>query len=122
METVLLVEDEAMVRRITKKLLVRLGYSVLEAECGERALELAAAHRGTIDLLVTDIVMPRMRGTELARRVRETRPEVRVVYTSGYEKDGLTGLGPLGRGTLFIQKPFEPDVFAATVREALASA
>ena len=92
---------------------------MLEAESGDKAMGVAESHGGQIDLLVTDVVMPRMRGPELARRIREVRPEVRVIYVSGYNEEGVTGLGALGGETFFLQKPFEAEELAATVREAL---
>jgi CheY-like chemotaxis protein len=118
-ETILLVEDQPMVRLVTTKILSRPGYKVLEAEGADAALRIVSSEKGNIDLLITDVVMPRMRGPELATRLRGERPDLRVVYISGYSEDGVAGLGGLDSETLFLQKPFKADALARVVREAL---
>ncbi len=120
-ETVLLVEDEDGVRRLLQYVLNKRGYKVLEAASGEDALEVFEKHSAEIDLVLTDIVMPKMNGRELADRLREIRPELKVVYMSGYTDDVLVRTGALGPGMSFLQKPLRPDVLAAKVREALDS-
>jgi PAS domain S-box-containing protein len=120
-ETILLVEDQPMVRLVTTKILSRLGYKVLEAEGIEAALRIVSDQHERIDLLITDVVMPRMRGPELAARLRLARPELRVVYISGYSEEGIMGLGALDSGTRFLQKPFKAEVLARAVREVLAA-
>ncbi len=120
--TLLLVEDEPSVRLLARRVLTRLGYSVLEASNGEEAIRVAGAHRGPIDLLVTDVVMPRMGGPEAARSIRASRPGIAVVYMSGYAEGAIATGGVLEAGTRLLQKPFTPAVFAATIREALAAA
>jgi two-component system, cell cycle sensor histidine kinase and response regulator CckA len=118
--TVLFVEDEDPVRAIAVRALARLGYSVLAARDGGEALSLAASHAGRIDLLVTDLVLPRMDGREVARRVSAVRPGLPVLLTSGYS-EVLPG-GPLEDGTLFLQKPYTPAELAARIAEALRGA
>ncbi|MBB4637408.1 PAS domain S-box protein [Longimicrobium terrae] len=118
--TLLLVEDEPSVRLLARKVLARMGYSVLEAENGEEAIRVAALHDGPIDLLVTDVVMPRLGGPEAARGIRLTRPGLRVVYMSGYAEDAVERHGVLEPGTAFVQKPFAPASLAQAVRQVLA--
>jgi two-component system cell cycle sensor histidine kinase/response regulator CckA len=117
-ETVLLVEDEDMVRALVHRNLERLGYEVLVARHGEEALELAEQCSGAIDLLLTDVVMPGLGGPEVARRLSATRPGLRVLYLSGYaaiesEQPAAAPLGPL------LQKPFALDALARKVREVI---
>jgi len=119
-ETILLVEDEQAVRRLVRDMLVRNGYRVLEAEGGERALQLFERHRRDVDLLLTDVVMPEMNGRELAARLLERRPDLKVVYMSGYTGDAIDGSGGLEPGAILIQKPFTPRTLLRRVREALA--
>jgi two-component system, cell cycle sensor histidine kinase and response regulator CckA len=117
--TILLVEDEENVRRLLAHVLVRRGYQVIEASNGEEAVALFNRQTAAIDLLLTDLVMPQMTGRELAGRLQQVRPDLRVVYMSGYTGDVLVRTGALSRGMSFIQKPLRPDVLAAKVREAL---
>ena len=119
---ILLAEDERAVRRVACDALTRLGYVVLPAEDGPAALEAAAQHEGTIDLLLTDVVMPGMDGAELARRVRETRPDIRVLYSSGYTDDAIVREGVLLDGLAFLPKPFTPAQLAQRVRDVLGAA
>jgi CheY-like chemotaxis protein len=120
-ETILLVEDQPMVRLVTTKILSRLGYKVLDAEGIDAALRIGSDHTEQIDLLITDVVMPRMRGPELAIQLRRERPGLRVVYISGYSEEGITGLGELDAETHFLQKPFKAEALARVVRGALGA-
>ncbi len=118
-ETVLVVDDQAPVRSIVREILQPTGYLVLEAGGGEEALRICAGQEGPIHLLLTDVVMPEMSGPELARRLACMRPEMRVLYMSGYSDDALIRHGMLEQGTAFLQKPFTPDALAYKVREVL---
>jgi two-component system cell cycle sensor histidine kinase/response regulator CckA len=118
-ETILLVEDEDAVRRLGVKVLERAGYRVLSAADGDEALRAAAAHDGHIDLLVTDVVMPGMRGTQLAETFRGRDPQIRVLFVSGYTPDAVLRQG-VGEGEqAFLQKPFSPAALAERVRDVL---
>ena len=121
-ETVLLVEDAAAVRAVTKQVLERQGYVVLEAPDGEAALRLAQQHRGVIHLLLTDVVMPRVSGRELAERLTQVRPDMKVLYASGYTDDSVVRHGILELGTAYLQKPFSPESLARKVRDVLDAA
>jgi PAS domain S-box-containing protein len=118
-ETVLLVEDAAAVRAVTKQMLERQGYTVLEAPDGEAGLRLARRHRGVIHLLLTDVVMPRIGGRELAEQLARLRPDVKVLYASGYTDDSVVRHGILESGTAYLQKPFSPESLARKVRDVL---
>ncbi len=118
-ETVLLVEDEPAVRAIAQAFLKDLGYRVLEADCPATALGVAAAHPGTIDLLLTDVVMPGMNGRNLAERLTAVRPQLRVLYMSGYTANTIVHRGVLDQGVQFISKPFTLEELARKVREVL---
>ncbi|HYL56326.1 MAG TPA: PAS domain S-box protein [Gemmatimonadales bacterium] len=118
-ETVLLAEDDDMLRPLARELLTRLGYAVLEAGNAQEALELARKHEGPIHLLVADVVMPGPSGRELARRLATTRPETRVLYVSGYTDDAIVHHGMLEAGLNFLQKPFTPTTLARKVRDVL---
>ena len=118
-ETVLLVEDAAAVRAVAGQVLQRQGYRVLEASDGEDALHLAARYQGTIDLVLTDVVMPRAGGRELAERLLTVRPDTRVLYMSGYTDDSVVRHGILEGGVAYLQKPFSPEGLARKVREVL---
>ena len=118
-ETVLLAEDEEVVRRLARELLTGNGYKVLEAANGREALLLSEGHRGEIHLLLTDVVMPKMSGRELGERIRLQRPGLRVLYMSGYTDDAILRRGVLEDGIPFLQKPFTPEAFARKVREVL---
>jgi PAS domain S-box-containing protein len=118
-ETVLFVEDDAPVRAVGVRILAEQGYRVLEAWGGWEALRLAAEHPGPIHILVTDVVMPHMSGTELARRLRERRPETRVLYTSGYTENAIVHHGVLDPNLAFLQKPYITETLLSKVRAVL---
>ena len=118
-ETVLLVEDEESVRHLVRETLASKGYKVIEAENGEAGLQAAEAHEGTIDLLITDVVMPGISGRELAHRVTASRPEIKVLYLSGYTEDAIIHEGVLEPGAAFLQKPFTLQVLSRKVRDVL---
>jgi PAS domain S-box-containing protein len=118
-ETVLLVEDQEEVRQVAREILSRLGYEVLEAPNGAEALQLCERHPRPIDLLLTDVVMPQMSGRELAERVAPGRPDMRVLFMSGYTEDAILQHGILDEGLAFLQKPLVPDRLARRVREVL---
>jgi len=117
--TLLLVEDEAGIRELTSELLAGWGYEVLVARNGVEALEISGKHRGAIDLMVTDVVMPHMNGRDLAERMRQMRPEMKVIYMSGYTDNLALQGGMVEEGSDFIQKPFSADTLAKRVRAAL---
>ena len=121
-ETVLLVEDESAVLRLSKIVLERFGYKVLTAGTPSEAIHLFQTHEGRVHLLVTDVVMPEMNGRELAARLRETRPELRALFVSGYSASALAPRGVLDEGVHFLQKPFSLEDLASSVREALDAA
>jgi signal transduction histidine kinase/CheY-like chemotaxis protein len=120
-ETVLLVEDDDNVRRLLMHVLRKRGYQVIEASGGEEALRIFDGRKDAIQLVLTDIVMPNMSGRELADRLLQIRPDLRVVYMSGYTDDVLVRTGALRPGMSFLQKPLRPEVLAAKIREALDS-
>ncbi len=119
-ETVLLVEDLSAVRAVTREVLERYGYNVLTAADGEAALEVAAEHAGQIDLLLTDVVVSQLSGRDVADRLVAKRPELKVLYMSGYTDDAIVRHGVLQAGIAYLQKPFAPDALVRKVREALA--
>lgn len=119
LETILVVEDEAGIRALVRKILRRQGYVVLEASNGDDALKICAGHKGKIDLLVTDVMMPRMSGRELADRLTALRPDLRVLYVSGYTDDAMLSSGSFPSGTAFLQKPFTLGSLLGKVREVL---
>jgi CheY-like chemotaxis protein len=118
-ETLLLVEDEASVRALTRVILENYGYTLLEAESGTKALEIVRNFAGKIDLVLTDVVMPSMGGKTLASRIETLRPGIKVVYMSGYTDDAVFRHGHLDPGRAFLQKPFTPEALARKIREAL---
>jgi two-component system cell cycle sensor histidine kinase/response regulator CckA len=119
-ETILLVEDDIAVRGLTARLLTRLGYAVIEVVNGLEALQLVqSADDRAIDLVITDVVMPQMGGKMLATRLAELRPDLPVLFMSGYTDDALVEQGYLAPGIVFIQKPFSQTGLAYKVREAL---
>jgi PAS domain S-box-containing protein len=118
-ETILFVEDEESVRELVRDYLAGTGYRVLEAVDGVQALEVAAAHKGTIEIVVTDVVMPRLSGRELASRITAERPDVKVLYISGYTDDSIFRHGVLEGGVAYLQKPFNLKAIAQKIREVL---
>jgi PAS domain S-box-containing protein len=118
-ETVLLVEDQAMVLRLARTILARLGYQVLAAATPGEAIRVAAEHAGEIHLLMTDVVMPEMNGRDLAKRLLSAHPSLRQLFTSGYPANVITHRGVLDEGVHFIQKPYSMKDLAAKLREVL---
>jgi CheY-like chemotaxis protein len=118
-ETMLLVEDEAMVREISRQVLEMCGYTVLEAQHGVEALSIFQEEKDKIDLMITDVIMPQMGGRELVERVKQTHPQLRVLFTSGYTDDAIVRHDVIDAGTYFIPKPFTPGALAHKVREVL---
>jgi CheY-like chemotaxis protein len=118
-ETVLLVEDDEMVRDLARQVLETYGYRVLAAGGGREALKLCQSHRGDIHLLLTDVVMPDMSGRDLAERLREKCPRLKVLYMSGYTDDIIAHHGVLEPNMEFLEKPFTPEALARKVREVL---
>ena len=118
-ETVLLVEDEESVRQLVRETLESKGYKILEADNGEAALQIVAGHSGTIDMLITDVVMPGMSGRELSARLCASRPQTKVLYLSGYTEDAIVHEGVVDPDTAFLQKPFTLQMLARKVREVL---
>jgi len=118
-ETILLVEDDPDVRRMAAEVLLSRGYRVLAAPDGPDALQIAAKHKGRLDLLLTDVVMSGMTGPELARQFHIKFPRVRILYMSGYTDDAIEKHGVRGKMVRVLQKPFTHDTLARSVREAL---
>ena len=118
-ETVLLVEDTESLREVICEVLEELGYTLLQASHGEEALALAREHGGPIHLLLTDVVMPKLGGADLARQLVSLRPEMRVLYMSGYTNGAMSRQGVLQEGSALLEKPFTNDRLARAVREAL---
>jgi two-component system cell cycle sensor histidine kinase/response regulator CckA len=118
-ETIMLVEDEDALREVLVKVLKANGYHVLSSSRGPQALDFARLHREPIHLLVSDVILPDMRGPELAAHLSRLHPEVRVLYMSGFTDNALMHSGSLPQSTLFLQKPFTPDVLLRRVRDIL---
>ena len=118
-ETILLVEDTETLRDVIRETLEELGYAVLLAANGEEALALARAREGPIDLLLTDVVMPKLGGGDLAKLLLALRPGIRVAYMSGYTNGAISQHGVLGEGVVLLEKPFTADKLARAVREVL---
>ncbi len=119
-QTILVVEDSDPVRDLVSQVLAGDGYSVLVARSGQEALRIAERHRGTIHLLITDVVMPGMRGREVADRIAAARPGTRVLFVSGYTEDAIVHQGVLEAGIDFLGKPFTPRALERKVGEILA--
>jgi DNA-binding response OmpR family regulator len=118
-ETILLVEDEDVVRDLSEEVLEDYGYAVIAAPNGQEGLRICRAFDGEIDLMITDVVMPQMSGRELAESVAVLRPDARVLYMSGFTNDAVVRHGVLVDDMCFIQKPFSPDALALKVRSVL---
>jgi PAS domain S-box-containing protein len=121
-ETVLVVEDQEVLRGVVRQSLEQFGYHVLEASDGEAALAVVEAHGHEIALVLTDVVMPRLSGVELAVRLRETKPALRVLFMSGYTPDMVARHGLLEAGALLLEKPFTAVALVRMVREAISGA
>ncbi|HTS63775.1 MAG TPA: ATP-binding protein [Candidatus Acidoferrales bacterium] len=118
-ETILVAEDDEMVRSLVKETLVSHGYSVLDASGAEDAQKIAEIYRGDIQLLITDVVMPKVNGRDLAARLMKGRPGLKVLYMSGYTDGAVVNNGILQKEVAFLQKPFTPTALAEKVREVL---
>jgi CheY-like chemotaxis protein len=118
-ETILLVEDEGEVRRLALEFLRKQGYIVLEAQHGREALLICKNHQGSIDLMLTDMIMPGMGGWELAKHLELLKPQTKVLYMSGYTDDAMVRNGSLTKGFHFIQKPFSMVSLARKIRDIL---
>jgi two-component system, cell cycle sensor histidine kinase and response regulator CckA len=117
-ETVLLVEDAPMIRRLAREIMTRAGYSVIEAGDGDQALRLAAK-QPTIDVLLTDLIMPGPSGVELSHRLKTSRNDLRVLFMSGYTDNAIVRSGMLGDGASFLQKPFTPEELLRKLRSVI---
>jgi two-component system cell cycle sensor histidine kinase/response regulator CckA len=120
-ETVLLAEDELGVRKVVREVLEQAGHTVLEAASGPAALQAAKGYAGAIQLLLTDVVMPEMSGPELAKKLTTARPELRVLYMSGYTEEAILQHGMLSAGITLLQKPFSKDDLLRRVRDVMDS-
>jgi CheY-like chemotaxis protein len=121
-ETILLVEDEAAVRSLVKRILSQKGYRVLEASDGAIALRLAASHVGEIDLVLTDVLMPNLGGRGMFEELKELSPEMRVLFMSGNPKDDVFPEKAVADRTAYLQKPFTSEALLSEVRAALGYA
>ena len=118
-ETLLIADDEPLVLSLTRSILARYGYQVIPAADGREALELWRNRQAAIDLLLTDVVMPRMTGPELAHSVKEINGDVRCIFMSGFDPDHLKNHGTQNLGCEFLKKPFTPEALLRKVRETL---
>jgi two-component system, cell cycle sensor histidine kinase and response regulator CckA len=118
--TVLLVEDDSAVRRAARRMLERVGFSVIEAQDGEEGLSVASGYDGEITVVVTDLMMPRMNGGDFARALALSRPESRIVFTSGYTDDAVLRKRLVTSTHAFVQKPFTGDQLVRTITSVLA--
>lgn len=118
-ETVLLVEDDAPVRELARRVLQTQGYTLLEAQNGQEALGLARSHPDSIHLLLTDVVMPGMSGKDLAEQLSQTESDAKVLFMSGYSDEKIAHHGILDPGVALLQKPFSPEVLIRKVRDVL---
>jgi len=120
-ETILVVDDEESLRTVVVDLLGHLGYCTLSAANGNEALELAHEYPGKIDLLLTDVVMHPLTGPMLAEKLMRSRPEMKVIYISGYANASLAPDGVLQPGTVLVNKPFTMKILSAKLREVLGN-
>jgi CheY-like chemotaxis protein len=118
-ETILVVEDDESLRKMAVKALKKYSYTVLSAMNGQEALQLCEKHKDKIHLIVTDVIMPGMSGKELADRLKDLMPDVKVLFISGYTDNAIVHHGVLEKGIKFLQKPFTPVILARRVREML---
>ena len=118
-ETILVVEDNDLVRNLTREALQQYGYKVIEASNGEQALNISREYLDVIHLLLTDVVMPGINGRELAEKILSWRPDIKVVYMSGYTDNAIVQYGILEPGLFFIEKPFSPDILAGRINQVL---
>jgi two-component system cell cycle sensor histidine kinase/response regulator CckA len=118
-ETILLVEDEAALRQPAREFLASRGYTVIEATDGDDALRIAKNHTARIDLMITDVIMPHMGGAQLAETLAEKRPQMKVLFVSGYAENTILGHGPIDVMTQFLQKPFSLEELARKIRTVL---
>src|SRR5579872_1219910 len=118
-ETILLVEDEESVRQLVRDTLVNKGYQVIEAENSESGIAAAVRHKGKLDLVITDVVMPGMGGREMVKQLAQSRADAKVLYLSGYTEDAIVSDGSIESGTAFLQKPFTLQSLSRKVREVL---
>lgn len=119
-ETILLVEDEEPLRKVVIELLTQIGYHVLSAANGKEAIRVAEAYPDNIHLLITDVLMPELDGAELAKVLCAMRPDLKVIYISGYTDTCLAPEGILPPGTVLVNKPFSVRMLSAKMREVLA--
>jgi two-component system cell cycle sensor histidine kinase/response regulator CckA len=119
-QTILIVEDEAALLGVTHRCLESAGYAILAAQSPADAVRICANHLGPIHLMLTDVIMPGMSGSELASQLSALRPEMKVLYVSGYTDDAIVRHGVLEPGLAFLQKPFSPKTLARKVGEVLA--
>ncbi len=120
-ETILLVEDEAALRELARRLLTGAGYRVISASSGAEALEAAERHEQPIELLLTDVIMPQMHGQELAVEIARRRPSTKVLFMSGFAEPFLGSRGQLQEGVTVIEKPFSATTLLAKVRQTLGA-
>jgi two-component system, cell cycle sensor histidine kinase and response regulator CckA len=118
-ETVLVVEDSESLRDLVRELLTQQGYNVLAVTQGEEALALLEKEKRSVDLVLTDVVMPKLGGADLMKRLRKTHPQLRVVYMSGYTDGAISRQGVLHKDAILLEKPFTAENLAWTVRRAL---
>ena len=118
-ETILVVDDEEALREVTGRMLTRSGYTVLTASSGAQAIELARTHAGPIQLVLTDVIMPKMQGPTVAKEVRKVRPDIRVLFMSGHAQPVLQAEDVLGTDFLLLEKPFDQTILLEGVRTVL---